>query len=170
MLSDRTIRAVIARGDISVDPFPIDVQFQPVSIDLRLGAVDVDLSSIGLHDMLTGEKTYCLKPQQFALASTKETVGISSNVAATVHGKSTWARRGLQVHAAGLVDPGFKGQLTLELFNMSPHEIWLVQGETIAQISFTFLSCTPDRPYGSEGLDSHYQGQTGPTPAHGYDE
>lgn len=85
-----------------------------------------------------------------------------------VEGKSSWARQGLIVHAAGFVDPGFRGQLTLELFNMSAEYIPLEYGAPIAQISFDFMDWPAQRPYGHPELRSRYQGQIGPTPARPY--
>lgn len=161
MLSDRSIRRYLSCGDLDIKPFPAEVQFQPVSVDLLLGSAKD--AAWWIND--EGKKNYVIPSFEFVLASTCETITLGRNIAGTVHGKSTWARRGLQVHAAGLVDPGFTGELTLELFNMSRRDLLLSEGEAIAQISFCLLSSTPDRAYGEEGLNSHYQGQTGPTPA-----
>lgn len=163
MLADRTIRTLMAKKDITIDyrmsglpgvTFQ-DHQIQPVSVDLRLG----DMMSISG----TAEWTYFMKPGEFLLGSTAEWVQLSGNIVGQVHGKSTRARQGLIVHAAGLVDPGFGGNLTLEMYNMSGDTIPLTRGMLICQISFEFLSCHPERIYGDEGLHSHYQGQTGPT-------
>lgn len=163
MLSDRTIRAMINEGEISIKPDPERWQFQTVSVDLRLGSVmdsdelmwltDADADSIQIH------------PGEFMLGSTLEEIRLSRNVVGVVHGKSTRARQGLIVHAAGLVDPGFYGQLTLECFNMSPAPITLERGMLICQVTFESLSTTPDRAYGHPELFSRYQFQKGPTPA-----
>lgn len=171
MLSDRSIAAMIAKGEIRIWVYPnaslpdiSSVQFQPVSVDLRLGGVrDFESGSHVIHP--EGEHEYLLKPGEFVLGCTAEYVRLSNNLVGMVHGKSTRARSGLSVHAAGLVDSGFYGQLTLEMYNMSPWDIELEYGMTICQISFDFLSTSPDRPYGHPELGSHYQGQTGPTPA-----
>src|SRR5688500_15007244 len=92
MLSDKSIQKAIRLGDIGIEPAPGDIQFQPVSVDLRLGECD---SGWFIGDK--GERIFMIYPNQFALASTLETVNLSRNIAGTVHGKSTWARRGLQV-------------------------------------------------------------------------
>lgn len=169
MLSDRMIRTLMSKGDIIVDyrmsdsPYQFqDHQIQPVSVDLRLGGLM--RPDYGVHLLnVTGD--HFMKPGEFLLGSTAEWVGLSGNLVGQVHGKSTRARQGLIVHAAGLVDPGFGGNLTLEMFNMSAEVIPLSRGMLICQISFEFLSSYPDRVYGDPALHSHYQGQTGPTPA-----
>lgn len=158
MLSDRSIRKQIEEGNLVVSPVSLS-QLQPVSIDLRLGAVLSDTDTSPWHG------DYTMKPQEFILGSTYERVRLGNNLVGQVHGKSTRARQGLIVHAAGLVDPGFEGQLTLEMFNMSSEPIFLKQLMLIAQISFEHVSCTPERPYGHPDLNSHYQGQRGPTRA-----
>jgi dCTP deaminase len=73
-------------------------------------------------------------------------------------------RLGLIVHAtAGFCDPGWKGTLTLELNNLTRVPIKLYPGLLIAQLSFMTLDSAAQRPYGSPGLGSHYQGQMAAT-------
>jgi len=162
----------MARGEIgiltpdSALPSSFPGQVQTVSVDLRLG----DLLEDGAHPdhdrvRLQESGDYHLSPGQFVLGSTAEVVKLSNNIVGLVYGKSTRARQGLTVHAAGLVEPGFNGQLTLEIFNMSKWGIKLEYGMLICQISFDFLSTSPDCPYGHPAIGSHYQGQYGPTPA-----
>lgn len=133
-------------------------QFQPVSIDLRLGAV-----SFKDGTEVDGRPLWRIEPHQFLLGSTLETVGVSENLVGMVHGKSTLAREGLIVEAAGLVDPGFTGELTLEMFNMTDAPIPLHRGMSICQLTLHWTDSTPDRMYGQ--ADNHYQGQAGPTPS-----
>ncbi len=81
-----------------------------------------------------------------------------------MEGKSSLGRLGLIVHAtAGFVDPGWKGTLTLELNNLTRVPIKLYAGLPIAQLSVMALDRAAERPYGSEGLGSHYQGQQAAT-------
>ena len=77
---------------------------------------------------------------------------------------SSLGRLGLIVHAtAGFCDPGWKGTLTLELNNLTRVPIILHPGLLIAQLSFMTLDAPAVRPYGSEALGSHYQGQVAAT-------
>lgn len=77
---------------------------------------------------------------------------------------SSLGRLGLIVHAtAGFVDPGWRGTLTLELNNLTRVPIKLYPGLPIAQLSFMALDRAAERPYGSQGLGSHYQGQVAAT-------
>ena len=77
---------------------------------------------------------------------------------------SSLGRLGLLIHStAGYVDPGWKGNLTLELSNVANLPIALYFGMKIGQISFFKMSSPVDRPYGSPSLGSKYQGQSEPT-------
>ena len=77
---------------------------------------------------------------------------------------SSLGRLGLLIHStAGYVDPGWKGNLTLELSNVANLPIALYFGMKIGQISFFRMTSPVDRPYGSPSLGSKYQGQSEPT-------
>jgi len=77
---------------------------------------------------------------------------------------SSLGRLGLLIHStAGYVDPGWKGNLTLELSNVANLPIALYRGMKIGQISFFKMSSAVERPYGSRELGSKYQGQSSPT-------
>jgi dCTP deaminase len=67
---------------------------------------------------------------------------------------------------AGYVDPGWDGEITLELSNVATLPIVLHPGMRIGQMSFERMSSPSERPYGSASLGSHYQGQSGATPSH----
>lgn len=175
MLSDADLYAALGTGALKVEPFSMG-SLQPASIDLHLGHQFLQAQQVArpVDPRQEGEshfrrvlrfEPYELAPQQFILASTVETVAVSGKLCAFVAGKSSLARHGLIVEAAGLVDPGFEGNLTLEVFNMAPWSIWLTPGMKIAQLYVHALTSVVDRPYGTPGLGSRYQGQTGPTAA-----
>ncbi len=82
---------------------------------------------------------------------------------------SSLGRLGLLIHStAGYVDPGWKGNLTLELSNVANLPIALYFGMKIGQISFFKMSSAVERPYGSKELGSKYQGQSTPTASEFY--
>lgn len=162
ILSDISIRHLRESGSIVITPAPKDHQLQPASVDLRLGGEFLSPYSDGPIYALSG--AYALVPGECILATTLERIELSGDLVARVEGKSTWGRRFLMVHStAGFIDPGFKGQITLELTNLSKVSILLPVGCLIAQISFQRTDRKVCRPYGSEGLASRYQNQVGPT-------
>ena len=64
-------------------------------------------------------------------------------------------------NTAGLCDPGYRGQITLELSNLGTAPVALSPGMRISQLTFTELTSAAERPYGSE-RGSKYQDQSGP--------
>lgn len=176
ILSDRTIKDEIGRGNIVIDPLD-PTAIQPASVDLRVdGCFRVfhnhHLSAIDLREPvedcteLVESDHFVLHPGSFVLASTMESVTLADNLVARLEGKSSLGRLGLLIHStAGFVDPGWNGHLTLELSNVSALPIVIGSGVKIAQISFMFLTTLADRPYGSDGLGSRYQDQRGPVPS-----
>ncbi|MFC1935417.1 dCTP deaminase [Chloroflexota bacterium] len=185
VLSDRTIREELARGHIVIDPLD-ESCIQPASVDIHLDKIIRVFNPwkppyyIDLHQPLDGltqveeipdDGHFALAPGQFVLGSTVEYVEVPDDIMARLEGKSSLGRIGLLIHAtAGYVDPGWKGKLTLELSNVSTIPILLYPRMKISQISFHRLTTPAERPYGSPGLGSKYQGQAGPTPTRFYQE
>ncbi|WP_434085401.1 LAGLIDADG family homing endonuclease [Natronomonas marina] len=64
-------------------------------------------------------------------------------------------------NTAGLCDPGYEGQITLELSNLGTAPVALTPEMRISQLTFTELKNPAERPYGEE-RGSKYQGQAGP--------
>ena len=64
-------------------------------------------------------------------------------------------------NTAGLCDPGYQGQITLELSNLGAAPVSLAPDMRISQLTFTELTSPAERPYGKE-RGSKYQDQSGP--------
>lgn len=108
-----------------------------------------------------------LFPGEVVLASTIEIVKIPADVACDLKLKSTLGRLWINHSLAGWCDPGFEGQITLELQNLGPQPFVLEAGRRIAQLIFIRMEEEPEIPYGSPRSSSHYQGQLGTTRARG---
>ena len=177
ILSDRDIRDSITKGDIGIAPLRAEL-IQPASIDLTLSGgfivfrntqlpmirADSPSNEITEHVAVAPGDDFILHPGEFVLGATAETITLPDYIAARLEGKSSHGRIGLMIHStAGYVDPGWHGQLTLELSNAARLPIALTPGMKIGQISFLRMTSPCERPYGSPGLGSHYQGQQGPT-------
>jgi len=101
---------------------------------------------------------YLLAPHEFVLGYTHETIALPSNIEGSVKDKSTLARLGLQIKNT-ILEPGWRGQITIEISNEGPHTIVLRELMPIAQIQFQKIE-TPRTPY-----NGRYQDQEGVTPA-----
>ena len=166
ILSDKTIMAMLGEGSLAI--FPIESgQIQPASVDIRLGTtfsvVEDTSSGIISMDNQISYKTiqterYLLLPGQFVLATTMEYISLPNDLTAFVEGRSSLGRMGLFIQNAGWVDPGFEGEITLELFNANRCAIELQAGRRVGQLVFAKMDACALHPYNGK-----YQGQTGAT-------
>jgi len=179
ILSDRNIISAMENGTLLIDPFTTD-RLQPASVDLLLGwtfkkllpncggLIDPKLPAKYDEDDLRigprAERVFYLLPGDVVLGTSIERFHFGAGIVGRLEGKSSLARLGLLVHStAGFFDPGFEGEATLELINMTQFPIKLYPEMKIAQMSFHNLSSPAMRPYGHPDLGSKYIGQTGPT-------
>lgn len=176
MLCDYLIKKHLddVQSGLVINPRPNQEAMQPASVDLTLSSTYLKPSEFQCPDTQTRDVEYStvenhcllLLPGQFVLGCTKEVVMTPGHICARVEGKSSLGRMGLLVHCtAGFIDPGFAGQVTLEIKNIAPYPIQLISGTYIAQICFMLMAAPPERLYGSPGLNSRYQGQKGPVGA-----
>lgn len=97
---------------------------------------------------------------EFKLASSFERFKMPNNMLGVVHDKSTRARVGLCVQNT-VIEPGWKGFLTLELTNHSKDIIKIQKLTPIAQVIFHILDYNTSQPY-----EGKYQNQaSGPQEA-----
>ena len=179
IFSDRSIKDAVAAGRIVIDPYD-EAMVQPSSVDLRCGDVfrvfenhkypliDPKAPQEDLTSAVEASENepFILHPGEFVLGSTLEVLGLADDIVARLEGKSSLGRLGLLIHStAGFIDPGFKGQVTLELSNVANLPIAIYPGMKIGQVSFYELTTSAEHPYGSPGAGSKYQGQSGPTPS-----
>jgi len=177
VLSDGDIRAEIEAGRIVLDPY-IPEAVQPSSVDLHLDNrfrvfrnsrypyIDVREEQPELTELveIRDDEPFILHPGEFVLGSTLERVELPNDLVARLEGKSSLGRLGLLIHStAGYVDPGWEGNLTLELSNVANLPITLYDGMKIGQISFQRLSSPVEMAYGDSRLGSRYRGQRDPT-------
>lgn len=184
ILSDGEIVEALEAGQIVIDPL-IELDdhilvngvasssfIQPCTIDLHLGPRFGEIQPMPMIDRYgpdpigptvtyrTAEKFWLLSGE-FIICGTAENITlVDPTLVAVLSGKSTLARDGLHVEAAGLVDPGWLGNLTLEVFNAGPATIILRPGQPICQIHFVRMDQPAVRLYGHHDLGSHYQGAT----------
>lgn len=121
--------------------------------------------------MVFDDGYFLLYPNTPVLATTEEYISLPHYISAKVEGRSSWGRLFVTMHqTAGYIDPGFKGQVTLEIINLNDVPIKLYPGDKICQIVFETMDHTAEKPYGSEGLGSRYQSQKGATISKFYED
>jgi dCTP deaminase len=156
-----------------------ELQIGPSSMDLRMGyefgvlntrkieMVDTKdmekYSNYMKKERHSSEEGVIVHPGEFILGSTLETVNVPSDLVARVEGRSSYGRLGIIVHAtAGYIDPGFEGDITLEIQNLGNAPVKLYPEDRVCQIVFETMTEKAEDPYG-EKKDTKYMGQTGAT-------
>jgi dCTP deaminase len=114
-----------------------------------LGSADSAASSTTSHRFEVGrhqkheryeipfDAKFLLHPGSLALVPTLEWIRLPKDIIGTVTARSTWAREGLSIATATLIEPNYEGIVTLELANLGQIPITLYPGLRIAQIAFT---------------------------------
>lgn len=174
ILSDHDLRRMIYDElHLGVDPLT-DVQIQPASIDLRLGGNVVRfkpsfgavLANEGMKleevetEQVPDGSYIRVRPGEFILGHTMETVRFPSDLCGRVEGRSSIGRLGLTMHVtAGFIDPGFHGQITLEIANLSRRTVCVPVGHRVCQLVVHTMSSPCLRPYGGKDLESKFGGK-----------
>lgn len=165
ILSDKDIREYIKKKRIVVKPLPdLKKQLGAASLDLRLGdqflifrhskRAFIDLADPHFADHMTEEvkisqkEPYVLQPGEFVLGKVLEWVELPDDLSARIDGRSSLGRLGLVIHStAGHIDPGFRGNLTLEMSNIGMMPILLYPKLRVCQLVFEKLSSPAEVPY-----------------------
>ena len=173
ILSDRTLKDMIDRKELVIEPLQKH-SVQPASVDCHLGrhylVVEdrqmhiIDMESQIIYREIEGDEII-IPPHSFLLATTAEYIELPDNLTAFVEGRSSIGRIGLFIQNAGWVDPGFKGQITLELFNANSLPIRLKAGRRICQLVFCRMDHAALNPYRGK-----YQGQRNATGSRVYQD
>jgi dCTP deaminase len=184
ILSDREIKAALARGALRVTPDPPTEAWSSTGVDLRLakelvlwkrpGGAGVEAVVCPAHPEYNfatvrnqysqpieiTEDGYVFRSQAFLLGWTQEKIQLPhrSRLAARVEGKSSLARLGIGVHVtAPTIHAGFGykpgdhaypgSPLQLEMWNVGPLDVKLVEGMPICQLIFELVDGTPEKGY-----------------------
>lgn len=164
MMSNKDIAEAYLAGEIDIKPLDFD-DIQPNSVDIHMDNEITDEYGNQLfnyylrgmrHDITQGKKVV-IPPKTFALGTSIELVALDNSIAATLHTRSSIGRMGILTHTtAGLIDAGFRGNITLELFNCTDMPVAIDTNEPVAQLTFHRLDTPTSIPY--SGV---YQNQIG---------
>lgn len=155
ILSDATLRQMIAAGELVIEPMASNA-IQPASVDCRLGTHYLAIEENRM-DVLTLDTeivyreiesdSITVPAHSFLLATTCEYIKLPNHVTAFVEGRSSIGRIGLFIQNAGWVDPGFEGHLTLELYNANSLPIKVQAGRRVCQLVFCKMDREAEVPY-----------------------
>ncbi|MFL5801772.1 MAG: dCTP deaminase [Roseiflexaceae bacterium] len=179
ILSDRHVREALVEGKIKIKPeIDYETQLGSCSVDFRLGNVFrvFDYSRHAYIDLrsdrpiyeymreveIENDQPFIMQPRGFVLASTLEWIELDDDIAARLEGRSSLGRLGIIVHStAALFEPGWAGNIVIELGNLGMMPVALYPGMRICTLTFEQVSSRVDIPY-KKKPGNKYAGQTGP--------
>jgi dCTP deaminase len=154
ILSDQDLLDRLQKGKLKIEPFR----------ERNLTPNGYDLTISGVYFKTTGSKVTIgmayLDPGDWCLVSTEEYLEVSPDVAGQLWMRTSFIRKGL-LGGFGMIDAGFKGNLTVSVTNMGPERVGLPIGDRICQVTFHMLNTIPNKLY--EQRSGTYQGQSGIT-------
>lgn len=124
-----------------VEPFVEKTVYEGKSYGLSIAGYDIRIA----QDVVLG-------PKQFQLVSSVERFDMPNDILGRVCDKSSWLRQGLRIGNT-VIEPGWRGYLTMELFNCGDTELSIKAGTGISQILFCRIDET------TIGYSGKYQDQ-----------
>jgi dCTP deaminase len=168
VLSDDDLVKLIRRRHLVIRPFEKDA-ITCTGVDLGLGNEIARINHTKLifdsrrknelSIFFTKEvgSEFIIKKLETVLFHTFEWLELPADIIGIVGLRSSYTRLGLHVSSGGFVDPGFKGQLTVEVTGSS-FPIKVYAGDKLFHITFVKLSSLCTNVYGGK-----YQNQKGVT-------
>ncbi len=131
-----------------------DVEIEERIRDMSLVLTPFDPSSLSGagYDLHVAMET-AIPAGKHQLAATLERVELPNDLTGTLYIRSSLARAGILASLA-LVDPGFRGQLTISLYNAGSETFRMSKGDRFVQIVLHRLSTKTGRPYRGRYQDS----------------
>lgn len=172
-LSDQTLKEMLEKRELLITPKVQEKDIRPNAIRVYLGHTllrykdqivdptkDMDLHYETISLL---EKPYLLKPKEFVLGATLESIQTPRHIIGFLDGRSTLARLGLTIHITASITDGLYDEprsITLEIYNAGNMTIVLSHKMAIGSLSFSAL----DKPV-QQNSQSQYRGQKEATPA-----
>lgn len=163
IVPDHEIKQYLKEGKLVVEPLKDpEVQIQPACIDVRLGNrfrvfkhtstpfIDTKADSAAQTETfeIEDDKPFVIHPGEFILGGLKEYIKLPADLMAMVDGRSSFGRLGIVVHSTSTtVNPGYEGELVLEMTNIGKMPVAVYPGQRIAKLVFHKLSSAAERPY-----------------------
>jgi dCTP deaminase len=183
-LSKSSIVERFKAGELVISPILSPKQLGPSSVDLRMGTVALvaragaqshvdpfyyidDATAPKGHEGIKRQQqkherfdvpfggTFLLHPGSLVLVPTLEWIKLPGDLQGVVTARSSWAREGLNIATATIINPGYQGIVTLELSNLGEIPIALCPGLRLAQIAF-YMLVRSDPISDKSSLDSQF--------------
>ena len=158
-LTGRLIKQYVESGELGICPFD-ETRIEPASYDARLGskilASPLGPTELGEVIQLTEEdSTYEILTGQMVAVMSHERFEIPLDLVCGNFGiRSHFARRGIIPFGGTQLDPGWRGNLILNLQNVGPEPVAISLGEPLFTIQFDRLE-EPAEQYSGPHQDQH---------------
>lgn len=173
ILSDISIKEYIYAGKIQILPDFDEINIRPTGIRLHLAeeilvpinGQTIDLEhpiDIQYNRQIISDTGFLLRPGDFILGSTFESIRTSRDIVGHLEGRSTIARLGLSLHCtSGIIDGNYDEprSIVLEMKNDGVFKLILKKRMAIGMLIFSELTC----PIGQES-QSQYRNQNSVLP------
>lgn len=118
ILSGEAIKRLLKSGEIKITPEPI---IKEASVKIHFsGEFGINRSDINNTGTIT------LQPKEFILGLSKEKISLSDKFAGFYDGYIGLSSQRIMSHIGSMfIDPGFSGQILLEIFNISDKVVTL---------------------------------------------
>lgn len=127
ILSNKTLEELIAQKIITFQP---EALIKEASIKIHLSSL---FAKIGAE--FNQQDSYILKPKEFILAQSKETISLPLEYAGLYDGYTHLSRKGIITHMGSMfIDPGTDSYITLEIFNASDKDVELEAGMRVGHV------------------------------------
>ncbi|MFX0162639.1 MAG: dCTP deaminase [Candidatus Hodarchaeota archaeon] len=171
ILSDVDILRELKTGNLVIRPIDLEKQIGPCSVDLKMGneALVLDRKKMVLNnralfkmeddiepymERIVLENSLVIQPGENVLITNMEWIEIPNNMRGRIDGRSSLARRFLEVHSTGgFIDSGFSGKITLEVTNKLNIPQELKVGERVCQLELSYLAHPCEKPYSGKYKD-----------------
>lgn len=150
ILSTEQIKELVANGEIIIKPFD-EKNLKAASYSFTLGNkfrklkikdfLDSTIKEQEFEEFEMGDGGYLLKPGEFIICHTAETLKLGKNTACFLTMRGAKAQMGLdalngEIYCEPESEGGWEGKLMLEMVNKGPMPIKLIPGVTIVKAIF----------------------------------
>lgn len=167
-LRDEEIRTLIRHGGViglgesPEDPYSLNAQVQPSSIDIRMRNIYLpETKPKDKGGLQSPSREHYLNPGETAIVDTIEEFRLPREIAGIGFPPAHVSQNGLLMTNAGHIDPGYHGRLSFTLVNMGREHFHLLHGERICTVLLFRIALPPERDFtGRGGLPSEVKQDT----------
>jgi len=130
----------------------VDIEQRMIGHSLIIAPFEPSCLNGAGYDLRLAEELM-MEPHEQRLVATLERVELGEDLVGMLHIRSSLARAGI-IASLALVDPGFRGQLTICLYNAGSRQFAMDRKDRFLQIALHQLSTKTHRPYHGKYQDS----------------